>query len=36
MDEIAGFFDGPRARGAFLLRSSLEPPGFCASKIMHR
>jgi AraC-like DNA-binding protein len=26
MDELAGFLDGPRARGAFLLRSLLEPP----------
>jgi AraC-like DNA-binding protein len=26
MDELAGFLDGPRARGAFLMRSLLEPP----------
>ena len=26
MDALAGFLDGPRARGAFLLRSVLEPP----------
>ena len=26
MDAVAGLLDGPRARGAFLLRSSLEPP----------
>ncbi len=26
MDAIAGLLDGPRARGAFLLRSSLNPP----------
>ena len=26
MDELAGFLDGPRAQGAFLLRSILEPP----------
>jgi AraC-like DNA-binding protein len=26
MDAIAGLLDGPRARGAFLLRSLLEPP----------
>lgn len=26
MDAIAGLLDGPRARGAFLLRSSLDPP----------
>src|SRR4051812_38130299 len=26
MDAIAGLLDGPRARGAFLLRSTLEPP----------
>jgi AraC-like DNA-binding protein len=26
MDGLAGFLDGPRARGAFLLRSVLEPP----------
>jgi AraC-like DNA-binding protein len=26
MDEIAGLLDGPRARGAFLLRSILDPP----------
>ena len=26
MDSVAGLLDGPRARGAFLLRSSLEPP----------
>ena len=26
MDEIAGFLDGPRARGAFLLRAVMEPP----------
>lgn len=26
MDSLAGFLDGPRARGAFLLRSLLEPP----------
>jgi AraC-like DNA-binding protein len=26
MDAIAGLFDGPRARGAFLLRSLLDPP----------
>src|SRR4051812_35670822 len=30
MDAIAGLLDGPRARGAFLLRSVLEPP-FCLS-----
>ncbi len=26
MDELADFLDGPRARGAFLLRSILDPP----------
>src|SRR4051794_34608156 len=26
MDGVAGPLDGPRARGAFLLRSSLDPP----------
>ena len=26
MDAIAGLLDGPRARGAFLLRSTLDPP----------
>ena len=26
MDAIAGLLDGPRAREAFLLRSSLDPP----------
>ena len=26
MDAMAGLLDGPRARGAFLLRSSLDPP----------
>jgi AraC-like DNA-binding protein len=26
MDAVAGLLDGPRARGAFLLRSQLEPP----------
>ena len=26
MDALAGFLDGPRARGAFLLRSVLDPP----------
>lgn len=26
MDALAGFLDGPRARGAFLLRAILEPP----------
>jgi AraC-like DNA-binding protein len=26
MDAIAGLLDGPRARGAFLLRSSMDPP----------
>lgn len=26
MDAIAGLLDGPRARGAFVLRSSLDPP----------
>ncbi len=26
MDELAGLLDGPRARGAFLLRAVLEPP----------
>src|SRR4051794_28012210 len=26
MDAVAGLLDGPRARGAFLLRSTLEPP----------
>ena len=26
MDAIAGLLDGPRARGAFLLRSNLDPP----------
>lgn len=26
MDSLSGFLDGPRARGAFLLRSVLEPP----------
>jgi AraC-like DNA-binding protein len=26
MDYLAGLLDGPRARGAFLLRSSLDPP----------
>ena len=31
MDALAGFLNGPRARGAFLLRSVLEPP--CALRI---
>jgi AraC-like DNA-binding protein len=26
MDAVAGLLDGPRARGAFLLRSSMDPP----------
>ena len=26
MDAVAGLLDGPRARGAFLLRSLLDPP----------
>ncbi|HEY0805740.1 MAG TPA: cupin domain-containing protein, partial [Pseudonocardiaceae bacterium] len=26
MDALAGLLDGPRARGAFLLRSVLDPP----------
>src|SRR6201991_1197165 len=26
MDAVAGLLDGPRARGAFLLRSTMEPP----------
>jgi hypothetical protein len=26
MDAVAGLLDGPRAREAFLLRSSLDPP----------
>ena len=26
MDALAGLLDGPRARGAFLMRSILEPP----------
>src|SRR6516225_7255375 len=26
MDAVAGLLDGPRARGAFLLRSQLDPP----------
>ena len=26
MDAIAGLLDGPRARGAFLLRSTMDPP----------
>src|ERR1700742_3734377 len=26
MDAVAGLLDGPRARGAFLLRSTLDPP----------
>src|SRR5512147_2699587 len=26
MDAVAGLLDGPRARDAFLLRSTLEPP----------
>ncbi|HVV53648.1 MAG TPA: cupin domain-containing protein, partial [Polyangia bacterium] len=26
MDSLSAFLDGPRARGAFLLRSVLEPP----------
>ena len=26
MDALAGLLDGPRARGAFLLRSSMDPP----------
>ena len=26
MDSVAGLLDGPRARGAFLLRSMLDPP----------
>ena len=26
MDTVAGLLDGPRARGAFLLRSQLDPP----------
>src|SRR5687767_8052181 len=26
MDAVAGLLDGPRARDAFLLRSSLDPP----------
>jgi hypothetical protein len=26
VDAVAGLLDGPRARGAFLMRSSLDPP----------
>src|SRR6266566_1306181 len=26
VDAVAGLLDGPRARGAFLLRSSMDPP----------
>src|SRR6185312_8277201 len=26
MDALVGFLNGPRARGAFLLRSSMDPP----------
>ncbi|HXS44571.1 MAG TPA: cupin domain-containing protein, partial [Solirubrobacteraceae bacterium] len=26
MDAVAGLLDGPRARDAFLLRSSMDPP----------
>jgi hypothetical protein len=26
MDSVAGLLDGPRARGAFVLRSTLDPP----------
>ena len=26
MDAVAGLLDGPRARGAFLLRTVLDPP----------
>ena len=26
MDAVAALLDGPRARGAFLLRSSMDPP----------
>src|SRR5215813_13824351 len=26
MDALAGLLDGPRARGAFLLRASMDPP----------
>src|ERR1700712_2394044 len=26
MDAVAGLLDGPRARGAFVLRSSMDPP----------
>ena len=26
MDSVAGLLDGPRARGAFLVRSSMNPP----------
>src|SRR6185436_12823810 len=26
MDAVAGLLDGPRARGAFLLRSTMDPP----------
>ena len=26
MDAVAGLLDGPRARGAFLLRASMDPP----------
>jgi hypothetical protein len=26
MDALAGLLDGPRARGAFVLRSSMDPP----------
>ena len=26
MDALAGLLDGPRARGAFLLRSTMDPP----------
>ena len=26
MDAVAGLLDGPRARGAFLLRSTIDPP----------
>ena len=26
MDAVAGLLDGPRARGAFLLRSMMDPP----------
>ena len=36
MDGLAGLLDGPRARGAFLLRILLDRPGRCASRTRRR